>query len=99
MSERGRRKVREGVVISGKMDKTLVVQIERQVKHPIYKRFVRRRRKFHVHYDAAALGHSPEEACREGDIALRNAKETSHVYRCVLTPEESMANLAHEAAQ
>jgi peptide/nickel transport system ATP-binding protein len=38
-------------------------------------------------------------ACREGDIALRNAKETSHVYRCVLTPEESMANLAHEAAQ
>ncbi len=68
MSERGSRKVREGVVVSHKMDKTLVVQIERQVQHPVYKRFVRRRKKYHVHYDAAALGHADGEVCREGDV-------------------------------
>ncbi len=68
MSERGRRKIREGVVVSDKMQKTLVVQIERQVKHPVYKRFVRRRKKYHVHYDAQALGHSQEEACKAGDF-------------------------------
>ena len=68
MSERARRKVREGVVVSDKMDKTLVVQIERLVKHPVYKRYVRRRRKFHVHYDAEALGHATDDICKEGDI-------------------------------
>jgi small subunit ribosomal protein S17 len=66
-TDRGTRKVREGVVVSDKMDKTLVVQIERLVKHPVYKRYVRQRRKFHVHYDAEGLGHKPDEACRAGD--------------------------------
>ena len=68
MAERGRRKVREGIVVSDKMQKTLVVQIEQLVKHPTYKRYVRRRRKFHVHYDAESLGHPPGEACRTGDV-------------------------------
>jgi small subunit ribosomal protein S17 len=68
MKERGTRKIREGVVVSDKMQKTLVVQIEQLVKHPVYKRYVRRRKKFHVHYDAQALGHSPEQICRAGDV-------------------------------
>jgi small subunit ribosomal protein S17 len=68
MMERGRRKVREGVVVSDKMQNTLVVQIERLVKHPVYKRYVRRRKKYHVHYDAAALGHTEKEICRAGDV-------------------------------
>jgi len=67
MSERGSRKVREGVVVSDKMDKTLVVQIERFVQHPVYKRYVRRRKKYHVHYDAIVLGHEGTEVCRVGD--------------------------------
>jgi small subunit ribosomal protein S17 len=67
MSERGSRKVREGVVVSDKMDKTVVVQIERQVQHPRFKRYIRRRKKYHVHYDADVLGHSQEDACRIGD--------------------------------
>jgi len=66
--ERGRRKVREGVVVSDKMQKTLVVQIEQTVKHPVYERYIRRRKKYHVHYDAATCGHSADEQCREGDI-------------------------------
>ena len=68
MAERGRRKVREGIVVSDKMQKTLVVQIEQLVKHPTYKRYVRRRRKYHVHYDAESLGHAPGEVCRAGDV-------------------------------
>ena len=65
--DRGRRKVREGVVVSDKMQKTLVVQIERLVQHPVYKRYVRQRKKYHVHYDPAVCGHSSDEKCREGD--------------------------------
>ncbi len=47
--ERGRRKVREGVVVSDKMDKTIVVRVERLVKHPLYNRIVRRFNKYKVH--------------------------------------------------
>ena len=38
-----------GVVTSDKMDKTIVVKIERKVKHPLYGKYVRRSSKFHVH--------------------------------------------------
>ena len=47
--ERGRRKLRVGKVVSDKMEKTVVVVIERLVKHPTYKRYVRRRSRFKVH--------------------------------------------------
>ena len=42
-------KTRTGVVVSDKMDKTVVVQLDKVVMHPIYKKFVRRRIKFKVH--------------------------------------------------
>jgi small subunit ribosomal protein S17 len=45
----GQTKTRTGVVVSDKMDKTVVVQVERLVKHPVYKKYVRRRKKFMVH--------------------------------------------------
>jgi len=48
-SERGHRKTRSGLVVSNKMDKTIVVQIDRMVMHPIYKKYVRRRVKYKVH--------------------------------------------------
>jgi small subunit ribosomal protein S17 len=57
--ERGRRKVRVGKVVSDKMDKTVVVVIERLVKHPEYKRYVRRRSRFKVHDE--------KNECKEGD--------------------------------
>jgi small subunit ribosomal protein S17 len=47
--ERNRRKTRVGKVTSDRMDKTIVVSIERLVKHPQYGRYVRRREKFKVH--------------------------------------------------
>ncbi len=43
------RKVIEGVVISDKMDKTVVVQTERTLRHPVYKRVIRRRGKVYAH--------------------------------------------------
>jgi small subunit ribosomal protein S17 len=46
---RNRRKTRVGVVVSDRMQKTIVVSIERLVKHPTYGRYVRRRTKFKVH--------------------------------------------------
>lgn len=56
---RGLRKTREGVVISDKMDKTVVVLVERLVRHPMYGRVMRRRKKYAAHDDASE--------CRVGD--------------------------------
>jgi small subunit ribosomal protein S17 len=57
--DRGRRKLRVGKVVSDKMEKTVVVVIERLVKHPVYKRYVRRRSRFKVHDE--------KNECKEGD--------------------------------
>jgi small subunit ribosomal protein S17 len=49
MSDRNLRKTRIGVVSSNKMDKTVVVAIERKVQHPIYGKFLKKTTKFHAH--------------------------------------------------
>ena len=59
-AERKRRKSRVGRVVSDRMDKTVVVSIERLVKHPIVGRYVRRRSKFKVHDE--------KNECRVGDV-------------------------------
>lgn len=46
---RGRRTEKVGIVTSDKMQKTVVVRVDRLVKHPVYKRYVRRRTKFMAH--------------------------------------------------
>jgi small subunit ribosomal protein S17 len=58
IEDRGRRKVREGVVISDKMDKTIVVTVEDRVKHRLYGKVLRQtsRLKAHDEQNAAALG-------------------------------------------
>lgn len=43
------KRVMQGVVVSDKGDKTVVVQVERRVMHPIYKKIIRRSKKFHAH--------------------------------------------------
>lgn len=47
--ERNLRKTRIGVVSSNKMDKTITVNVERKVKHPLYGKFVKKTTKFHAH--------------------------------------------------
>ncbi|NLJ86239.1 MAG: 30S ribosomal protein S17 [Firmicutes bacterium] len=49
MVERNMRKTRIGMVVSDKMDKTVVVQVERRVQHPLYGRYIKRRTKFKAH--------------------------------------------------
>lgn len=50
--DRGRSKTREGVVVSNKMQKTVVVAVERQVKHSTYGKYVRRTSKYYAHDEA-----------------------------------------------
>lgn len=47
--DRGRRKVRVGVVTSDKMDKTVTVSVERRFAHPLYGKGVKRTKKYHAH--------------------------------------------------
>ena len=56
---RGRRKVRSGVVVSDKMDKTVVVLIEALKRHPLYGKIIRRTKKFKAHDEL--------NECNEGD--------------------------------
>ena len=59
MSERGLRKTRTGVVVSDKMDKTIVVKVETLVEHPLYKKRMKRSIKFQAHDE--------ENTCNIGD--------------------------------
>ncbi|MCE5393433.1 MAG: 30S ribosomal protein S17 [Acidithiobacillus sp.] len=49
-----------GTVVSNRMDKTIVVLVERRVQHPLYKKYIRRSKKFHAHDDS--------NHCQIGDI-------------------------------
>ena len=57
--ERNNRKVREGIVVSDKMDKSIVIKVERKMKHPIYGKFLKRSTKF--------MAHDEKNECRIGD--------------------------------
>ena len=54
--ERGQRKVREGLVVSDKMDKTVVVAVEDRVKHAMYGKVMRRTSKLKAHDEQNAAG-------------------------------------------
>ena len=55
-TERNDRKVRRGYVVSDKMDKTVVVEVEDRVKHPLYGKVIRRTSKVKVHDELNAAG-------------------------------------------
>ncbi len=61
---RGYRKSRRGYVVSDKMDKTIVVEVEDRVKHPLYGKVLRRSSKVHVHDEGNTAG--------IGDLVLIN---------------------------
>ena len=54
------KRVLAGRVVSDKMDKTVTVLVERRVMHPLYKKFIRRSKKYAAHDEA--------NACKEGDV-------------------------------
>ena len=69
MSERNLRKTRTGIVVSDKMDKTVVVAIEDNVRHPLYKKIVKRTVKLKAHDE--------NNECRVGDRVT--VMETRHL--------------------
>ena len=62
MAERGNRKTRTGVVVSDKMDKTIVVEIRTRVKHPLYGKLMNRTTRLKAHDE--------ENACGVGDRVM-----------------------------
>jgi small subunit ribosomal protein S17 len=57
--ERNFRKERVGIVVSNKMDKSIVVAVKRKVKHPIYGKFINKTKKL--------MAHDEENSCKIGD--------------------------------
>jgi len=60
MSERNNRKTREGMVVSDKMEKTVVVKVERKVREPLYKKIIKRSKKY--------MADNPGNEAKHGDI-------------------------------
>lgn len=54
--ERNDRRKRIGLVVSNKMDKTVVVEVQSQVKHPLYKKFVKKTKKYKAHDEQNTCG-------------------------------------------
>ncbi len=57
-----RKKFREGIVISDKMDKSVVVRVERKFAHPLYKKIIKKYKKF--------MAHDENNSAREGDLVI-----------------------------
>ncbi len=70
MKQRGNKRQLVGRVVSDKMDKTIVVLVERLVKHPLYHKYIRRRAKF--------AAHDKDNSCRVGDkVVITESKPIS----------------------
>lgn len=74
----------QGRVTSNKMDKTITVAIERQVKHPIYGKYIKRTTKIHAHDET--------NQCNEGDVvAIRECRPLSKTKSWILVEVVSKA--------
>jgi small subunit ribosomal protein S17 len=62
MKERGIRKTMVGTVVGDRMDKTVVVLVQRLVKHPLYQKYIRKRKRYKVHDE--------KNDCHPGDRVL-----------------------------
>ncbi len=64
------KRVMQGVVVSDKMDKTVTVKVERRIMHPLYKKFIRRSKKY--------AAHDENNACKVGDVvSIRECRPIS----------------------
>ncbi len=85
---RERRKRLVGRVVSDKMDKTVVVMVERTKRHPLYGKVIKVRKKFYAHDE--------ENACREGDLVrIVESRPLSRLKRWVV---EEILERAEEVA-
>ncbi len=78
MSERNRRKLRTGVVVCDKADKTITVKVQRQVAHPKYGKIIR--------YNKKHLAHDEKNECAAGDtVKIMETRPLSKAKRWRLT--------------
>ena len=78
------RRVLQGVVVSNKGDKTATVLVERRVMHPLYKKFIRQSKKYHVHDE--------QNRCREGEVVrIVECRPVSKTKRWTLVEENGAA--------
>ncbi len=74
----------QGIVVSDKADKTVVVDVERRFTHPILKKTVRRTKKYQAH--------DPENRCKVGDrVVIEESKPISKTKKWVVVVEEGAA--------
>ena len=74
------KRILQGVIVSDKQDKTIVVRVERRYMHPIYKKFIRRSKKYHAH--------DPANAGKVGDtVRIRECRPISKTKRWELVQE------------
>ena len=76
------RRVMQGIVVSDKMDKTVTVRVERRVIHSLYKKFIRRSKKYSAHDE--------NNACKVGDVvSIRECKPISKNKRWEVLAEDA----------
>ncbi|MYG51024.1 MAG: 30S ribosomal protein S17 [Rhodospirillaceae bacterium] len=64
------KRILHGVVVSDAADKTVVVRVERRIMHPLYKKFIRRSKKF--------MAHDENNACKAGDrVSIQECRPLS----------------------
>jgi small subunit ribosomal protein S17 len=69
-----------GTVVSDKADKTISVRVERRVMHPLYKKFIRRTKKY--------AAHDPDNRCKIGDtVRIRECRPISKSKRWEVLPD------------
>jgi small subunit ribosomal protein S17 len=74
MKTRGMRRQVLGTIVSNKMDKTVVVQVERLVKHSLYKKYIRRSNRY--------MAHDADNSCQIGDrVLITESRPLSKVKR------------------
>ena len=92
MEERGRTKERVGMVTSNAMDKTITVAVEQPVLHPLYKKAMKRTKKFKAHDE--------ENACQVGDLVrIRETRPLSKTKRWRLVEIVKRAELPAKESQ
>ena len=76
------KRVLQGVVVSDKADKTIVVQVERRVTHPLYKKVIRRSKKYSAHDET--------NVCKVGDVVrIQECRPISKRKRWEVLAEEA----------
>ena len=81
------KRVLQGVVVSDKADKTVVVDVERRFTHPLLKKTVRRTKKYQAH--------DPENRCKVGDrVVIQESRPISKTKRWIVVTDESPSQQA-----